>query len=244
MEVHKKLEVSMSKRVVFFTSIFLSVILLVVAGGIVKNVAADQNVPVTSSDLQAQIDARDAEYAAQITAANQQIQQLSEELKLQQASSASAPSSISPENAANIALQNAGEGEALLQIPELVSYEGKSAYEVQLTDGVLFIDSLTGDVLFNGIPHRVTPEQAAAIAGEYLGGMDPRYATVKLAVSNGSQVYQVTFNDYIVFVDQFGNVVQAQVMQYTNATSDNSSNSSSSTTYHEHDDDHEGHDDD
>ena len=235
----------MSKRMVLFTSIFLSVVLLVIVGGVVKTVLARQSDSVVSADLQAQIDARDAEYAAQITAANQQIQQLSDQLQSQQATTE--PAAISPENAANIALQSAGEGEALLQIPELVSYEGKTAYEVLLTDGTLFIDSLSGDILFNGIPLRVTPEEAAAIAGEYLGGMDPRYSTVKLAVSNGSQVYQVTFNDYVVFVDQFGNVVQAQVVQYTNTTSDNSSTSATNNNnddHEDHDDDHDDHGDD
>ncbi len=230
----------MSKRMVLFTSIFLSVILLVTVGGVVKTVLARQSVSVASSDLQAQIDARDAEYAAQLTAANQQIKQLSEQLQLQHDGSAAEPSTITPENAANIALQSAGEGESLLQIPELVSYEGKKAYEVQLTDGVLFIDSLSGEVLFNGIPQRVSPEQAAAIAGDYLGGLDPRYSTVQMAVSNGNEFYKVTFNDYIVFVDQFGNVVQAQVLQYTNTNGDNSSNVSNTTNHNDHDDDHQG----
>jgi hypothetical protein len=75
--------------------------------------------------------------------------------------------------------------------------------------------------------------------------MDPRYATVQIAVSNGSEVFKVTFNDYIVFVDKFGNVVQAQVLQYTNAsTSSSNSSSSGQASYSGHEDDHEEHDDD
>lgn len=232
----------MNKRMVLFTSIFLSVLLLVVIGGVVKTVTARQSQAVVSPDLQAQIDAREAEYAAQIETANQQIRLLSEQVQGQQ--SVKESSNISPENAASIALQTAGEDESLLQLPELVSYEGKTAYEVTLTDGVLFIDSISGEILFNGVPVRITPEQAAEIAGLYLGGMDPRFATVKIAVSNGSEVYKVTFNDYIVFVDKFGNVVQAQVLQYANAST-NSSNSSGQSGYSGHEDDHEDdHDDD
>ena len=233
----------MNKRLVLFMSIFFSVILLAVVGGVVKTVAARQQASVISPELQSQIAAREAEYAAQIELANQQIQQLNDQINLQQNSPE--PTGISPENAAAIALQTAGTEEALLKIPELVSYEGKSAFEVQLTDGVLYIDSLTGEVLFNGVPQLITPEKAAEIAGLYLGGMDPRYATVKMAVSNGSDVYQVTFNDYIVYVDQFGNVVQAQVLQYANNTTNQSgSNQGSSGNYeHEHDD-HDDHDDD
>lgn len=226
----------MNKRVVLFSSIFLSVLLLVVIGGVVKTVTARQSQTAISPDLQAQIDAREAEYAAQIEAANQQIRLLSEQVQGQQPVNVS--SKISPENAAKIALQTAGEDELLLQLPELVSYEGKTAYEVQLTDGVLFIDSISGEILFNGVPARITPEEAAEIAGIYLGGMDPRYATVKIAVSNGNEVFQVTFNDYLVFVDKFGNVVQAQVLQYANAST-NSSNSSNQSGYSEHEDDHD-----
>ena len=232
----------MNKRLVLFMSIFFSVILLAVVGGVVKTVAARQQASVISPELQSQISAREAEYAAQIELANQQIQQLNDQINLQQNSPE--PTGISPENAAAIALQTAGTEEALLKIPELVSYEGKSAFEVQLTDGVLYIDSLTGEVLFNGVPQLISPEQAAEIAGMYLGGMDPRYATVKMAVSNGSDVYQVTFNDYIVYVDQFGNVVQAQVLQYANNTTNQSGSSQSAPSYSEHEHEHEGYDDD
>ncbi|PKN85725.1 MAG: hypothetical protein CVU46_10140 [Chloroflexi bacterium HGW-Chloroflexi-8] len=233
----------MNKRVVLFTSILLSVLLLVVIGGVVKTVTARQSQAAVNPDLQAQIDAREAEYAAQIEAANQQIRLLSDQVQGQQQVKVS--SNISPENAASIALQTAGEDESLLQLPELVSYEGKTAYEVKLTDGVLFIDSISGEILFNGVPERITPEQAAEIAGVYLGGMDPRYATVQIAVSNGSEVFKVTFNDYIVFVDKFGNVVQAQVLQYTNAsTSSSNSSSSGQASYSGYEDDHEEHDDD
>jgi uncharacterized membrane protein YkoI len=212
-----------------------------VIAGVVKTVTARQSMAALNPDLQAQIDAREAEYAAQIEAANQQIRLLSEQVQGQQQVKVS--SNISPENAASIALQTAGEDELLLQLPELVSYEGKTAYEVQLTDGVLFIDSVSGEILFNGVPERITPEQAAEIAGVYLGGMDPRYSTVQIAVSNGIEVFKVTFNDYIVFIDKFGNVVQAQVLQYANAST-NSSNSSGQSGYSEHEDDHDEHDDD
>ena len=133
----------MNKRMVLFTSIFLSVLLLVVIGGVVKTVTARQSQAAISPNLQAQIDAREAEYAAQIEAANQQIRLLSEQVQGQQPVNVS--SKISPENAATIAIQTAGEDELLLQLPELVSYEGKTAYEVKLTDGVLFIDLISGE---------------------------------------------------------------------------------------------------
>jgi uncharacterized membrane protein YkoI len=229
----------MNKRLVLFTSIFLSVLILAVAGVVVKTVAARQQITSISPELQSQIDTREAEYAARIQEANQRIQQLNEQINFQQ--STKEPQTITPENAALIALQTTGPDEVLIKIPELVSYEGRSAYEVQVTDGVLYIDSVTSEILFNGVPRRITPEQAAEIAGIYLGGMDPRYSTVKMAISNGSDVFQVTFNDYIVYVDKFGNVVQAQVLQYTNNTTNQSGSSqvNASSNGHENDDDHD-----
>ncbi|PKO14291.1 MAG: hypothetical protein CVU39_14730 [Chloroflexi bacterium HGW-Chloroflexi-10] len=231
----------MNKRLVLFTSIFLSVLILAVVGGVVKAVSARQLTQTISPELQSQIDAREAEYAAQIAEANKQIQTLSQVAATQ--TGQMEVQSISPENAALIALQTTSYEEALLQLPELVNYEGKAAYEVQVTDGVLYIDSLTGEVLFNGVPQRITAEQAAQIAGVYLGGMDPRYATVKMAGLNGSEVFQVTFNDYVVFVDPFGNVLQAQLYQYTNTSTNQSSSSNQSVFNGEHDDYDDDHDD-
>lgn len=228
----------MSKRVVLFTSIFLSVLLLAIAGGVVKAVSARQQTATINADLQQQIDAREAEYAQAINQANQQIQQLNDQINLQ--SEPEKDKGISPEEAALIALQTTGFDQALLQVPELVSFEGNSAYEIRLTDGTIYVDSVSGSVLFNGVPERITSGQAAQIAGEYLGGMDPQYAVVKTAVSNGTEVFQVTFNNYVVYVDQFGNVLQAQVYQYSNTTEtqNSSSNNQQASSYHD-DDDHE-----
>ena len=52
-----------------------------VIGGVVKTVTARQSQATISPDLQAQIDAREAEYAAQIETANQQIRLLSEQVQ-------------------------------------------------------------------------------------------------------------------------------------------------------------------
>jgi len=233
----------MNKQMVLFTSIFLSVLMLLIIGGVVKSVAARQEKASVSPELQAQIDQREADFAAQMEVANNQIKLLSDQLQTQQI--ATVTSNISPEKAASIALETFGDNEALLQLPELVSYEGKTAYQVTLTDGVLFIDAVSGLVLFNGVPELITPEQAAEIAGVYLGGMDPRYSTVEIAVSNGNEVFKVTFNDYIVYVDKFGNVVQAQVLQYANNSGSSNGNSSGgSYVEHHDDDDHDEHDDD
>lgn len=60
---------------------------------------------------------------------------------------------LSAETARNIAIA-ASNYATLIREPELVRFEGKVAYEVGLTRGVIYIDANTGAVLFNGTQGR------------------------------------------------------------------------------------------
>lgn len=67
-----------------------------------------------------------------------------------------------------------------LQAPaELVRYEGTPAWELRLDVGLMYVDALTGAVLYNGVPQptavpattgSISAEQAAQAALAYLGG--------------------------------------------------------------------------
>jgi len=56
---------------------------------------------------------------------------------------------VSPDQAANIA-QNVAPGATLLQQPRLVNVSGTIAYEVKLSQGLVYVDATTGQVLYNG----------------------------------------------------------------------------------------------
>lgn len=241
----------MNKGLIAIVSFFLTAFILVVGVGVVNAATALQQAKqaeatqaVVSSNeeiLLQQMNEREAAYQQLIAEANARIDTLNNELvsvseqntepEVQQSNL------LGPDEAADIALKAVNSEDALTQLPELVNYEGRQAYEVKMTNGVLYIDAETGQVLLNTVPQRIDEIQAAEIAGTYLGGMDPRYAVVTRTTLNGTEIYKVVFNNYTVYVDPFGEVVSAQVYQYV--SDDNSSTASSSSSYDDYDDDHD-----
>ncbi|MBI9043511.1 MAG: hypothetical protein JEZ06_03445 [Anaerolineaceae bacterium] len=236
----------MNKRMVTFVSIVITVFILGTAAVIYRDVSASKLTELPQ-EIQDQLIERDQAYNEVIMEANERIEQLNYEISVLQENQQNdvdqtdeVSTGISPEEAANIALTATNYEETLLKLPELVEFEGQMVFEVQMTSGVLYLDALSGAVVFNGVPKRIDAEQAAIIAGEYLGGMDPKYSVVKQVVLNGSEVFQAVFNDYIVFLDSYGNVLQAQYTQYEVSNSV-ASNDEPSGGYSDddHDDDHE-----
>jgi uncharacterized membrane protein YkoI len=57
---------------------------------------------------------------------------------------------VSADQASAIAL-GIVEGTSLLQQPRLVDFQGKAAYEVQLSRGMVYVDASTGQVLYDGV---------------------------------------------------------------------------------------------
>jgi len=223
----------MKQRFVFFASIAISAFILVVGAGVATSLAYGQGSGNdVSPQLQQQIVEREAAYNDLINQANQRIQALTDQLnalKVGETTMVSNPA-ITAAKASEIALRTAGlEGQSILKNPELVSYEGKAAFEVKLKDGVIYIDSTNGNVLFNGVPQRINEKQAAEIVGKFLGGMNPKYSIVKKVKINDTEVYKVVFNVYTVYIDQFGKVLKAQKYEYTSTGGGGGGGSSSSS---------------
>jgi uncharacterized membrane protein YkoI len=230
----------MNQRVTLLASIFISAFILVVIAGVIAavNFTRVQASAALTPDVQQAIADRDAAYTDLINQANQRIEQLNQQVAALQdptsaAASALAQATLTSEEVAKIAQQAAGVDEILQQVPELVDYQGKTVYLVTYTDGLVYVDAQTGEVLYNGVPQRIDAQRAAEIAGEYLGGMSPKYAVVKTVKLNGTEIYKVNFGDiYYVYIDKFGSVLKAQVFQVSNnaPTSDTSSNSVSQSS--------------
>jgi len=222
----------MKSKIVLFVSIFVTAFILLSAAGVVyamrespvaisdQTKAAAVIQPVQQADLPQQIASREAEYQKLIAEANQRIETLNNEVATlqQQNGQTSAVQTISVDQAVQIAAKKVGENEALQSLPELVDYQGSAAYEVSFTDGKVYIDAKTGTILFDEVVQPITSQRAGEIAGQYLGGMNPKYATIKLINFDGTQIYQVVFagdKEYVVFIDMKGNVLKAQIYQYT-----------------------------
>lgn len=165
------------------------------------NLAPTPTAEVAATDLQIQslIDDREAIYRQRLEQANQQLQQANAQLqeaygKLQALTAeptatqsmlpqpAPAPPTptavvypVSPEQAAAIALGVAS-GASLTRQPELVSFQGTATYEVQLDNGIIYIDANSSQVLYNGTTPLTTSRQASPLLGvepgEYGGNED------------------------------------------------------------------------
>ncbi|MEO8286130.1 MAG: hypothetical protein ABI670_06805 [Chloroflexota bacterium] len=151
-----------------------------------------QAAQATGLDLQAQslTDGREAMYRQQLDQAKRQLKQANAQLQeaydklqaLTAASSTPAPASIapaepaiqeaapvvyavSPEQAAAIAFGIAP-GTTLTRQPDLVSFQGAAAYEVQLDSGVVYIDANSGGILYDGTVSMATSAQPATFSGD------------------------------------------------------------------------------
>jgi uncharacterized membrane protein YkoI len=154
-------------------------------------------------------------------------------------SSTPAEPGITADRAALIAL-DAAVGTRLLHDPELVNFEGSTAYEVPLDQGMVYVDAQTGTILANqaSTPAATTPTngqisrvQAIEIARSYAGGGTVEEA--ELEREHGTLAYEVEFTDGSeVYVDAAsGQVLYAEL-----------SRSRSRDDEYEHDEEDEEHD--
>jgi uncharacterized membrane protein YkoI len=154
-------------------------------------------------------------------------------------SSTPAEPAITADRAALIAL-DAAVGARLLHDPELVNFEGSTAYEVSLDQGMVYVDAQTGDVLANqastlatttSTDGQISRDQAIEVARSYAGGGTVEEA--ELEREHGTLAYEVEFTDGSeVYVDAAsGQVLYAEL-----------SRSRSRDDEYEHDEEDEDHD--
>jgi len=144
----------MSQRTGLIIAVILTAFILVVGGALVGRTTQPEKSPVETAAIQQsaavqQLMERESAYQDLTRQANERLQQAY--AKLQAQATATSPAYLfSPEQAANIALQLAP-GAVLLNVPELVDFQGAMAYKVSLNTGLVYIDANSGQVLFNGI---------------------------------------------------------------------------------------------
>ncbi len=226
----------MLKNKSLIVSIFVTVFLVVVAGGIATSVLANNQpgnaAKVNAADAVKTYQAREAEYQAllakansQLELANQQLTQLANSTSTSDSSSQSASDlnssyPVTKEMAMSIAFQTAGDYP--LSEPELVDYNGTVAYEVKFQNGNIYVDATTGQILFNGISapaaQTITADQAAKIAVAYLG--NSAITDIEVGSYSGSRVYEIKFaNGQEVYVSLAGKIVAVQMPPSTSSTS-------------------------
>jgi uncharacterized membrane protein YkoI len=170
----------MTQKTALILSAILTAFVLVVGGGIIARVSQPEVVPAATpaapvvsapavdatAQVQHLLQQREAQYRQLIDQANQRLADMNQRLAAMSvaqaapapaaASAAPAPAqpaapqiALSPDTARDIAVQAANFA-TMIRTPELVRFEGKVAYEVGFTRGVVYVDANTGAVLFNG----------------------------------------------------------------------------------------------
>lgn len=146
----------MSQKTMIAVAASISAFVLVMAGGVFARVsgasAADDPVAALSPAARDLWNRRETAYRALIDQANLRLEaagQAQTANGLQAAASQALPAGISPSEAALLALK-AAPGAGITRQPELVLFQGITAYEVQTTLGQVYVDAATGQVLYNG----------------------------------------------------------------------------------------------
>jgi uncharacterized membrane protein YkoI len=162
----------MNQKYVLTLAASLTAFVLVVGGAIAGRLAqpATAATPPAVTEVQNLYAQREAEYQARLDEANQALTEAY--ALLDSASANTAPVAeqsqmestavpgvtLTPQEAMSAAFM-AVPGTKILRIPELVSYQGTVAYEVQLDLGMIYIDASNGAVLYDGTaqPQALTP---------------------------------------------------------------------------------------
>ena len=246
---------------VLLASIFITATILVIVGGITTLVFASKTPTQAASADSAQPSAaldpqREEAYNQLIQQANQQLEEANQKLQALQSqvnqlsggspAQAQVAAAASPDQAAEIARQAAGKGRITVAAPDLVSFEGKPAYEVVFNQGSIYVDSQTGAVLYNGtVPQTITADKAAEVASQYLNLTD--ILQVDQVTIGNQPRYRIIFGDgTMAWVDLTGQIVDIQFRTHASTVdqqgSSGGSTNASAPTSNQHEDDHGGDD--
>jgi LysM repeat protein len=250
------------------------VITLGVTGVATKNQAASQ----IDLALVNKVAEREATYRQLLDEANQRIQSLNAQLQGISPANTNQPL-LTADKALAIANQSVGRNESLSGVPQLVSFQGTTAFEIPFIDGMMYVDATSGAILSSSVKTQINDQKAIDIAANYLGitnsatttthvvapgetissiaflygknmnavlaanpGIDPYTlrvgSLVVIPMGNafdvshlsvgGSQVYKVTFANYVFFIDKFGAITSVQIVPFAPAATNNSTASVSS----------------
>ncbi len=207
-----------------------------------------------------QANQREAQYQQLVQEANQKLEKANNDLlamqsqlkQVQQSQSAqpqvqtadtvatisvASPSvtAISPEVAGQLAQQVAEAGQKLIKPPELVDFQGKTAYEAISDKGSIYVDAQDGTILFNAtVPQQINADQAAQIVEDYMNYKN--VLQVDLIHMGTQALYRVILkNGYIAYVDTTGQITHINPPGTSNTsleTSISSSSSGSSSSHH------------
>jgi hypothetical protein len=214
-----------TKNAIFISAISVALI-LIISFGVTSVIAKSNSASQADLILASKIAERETAYRQLVAEANQRIATLN--AQVQQGPVNQNPAILTADSVLSIAYQTVGSDQALSGVPQLVDFQGTTAYEIPFINGMLYIDASSGAVLSSNVQTQITDQQAIEIAANYLGVLNPSSAVVTPYTVDGTEVYRVYLANYVLFVDKFGTITKMQVIQYNSPSSGGSSSSSAS----------------
>jgi uncharacterized membrane protein YkoI len=224
-----------TKKAILISAVSVALILLI-SFGITTVLAINRNSSQIDAEVASRIAEREVAYRQLIEEANLRIQALN--AQVQGVSTASqAQGMLTADGVLSIAYQVVGNDQVLSGVPQLVNFQGTTAYEIPFINGMMYVDANSGAVLSNNVRTQINEQQAIQITADYLGVTNTSNFVVNRIAIDGTEAFKVYVNNYVLVVDKYGTITTFQVIK--NASSNTGSSSSSSG-----DDDHEEEDDD
>ena len=195
-------------------STFLTVSILTTIAGILAYTGNQQTAQSALASQSASVQStREATYQSllaqantTIAQANQQIVDLENQINSASVASTETTYPVSAQQAEGIASQLVGL--TTTGNTRLVNYNGLAAYEVVFSQGNVYVDAESGNVIYNGIQvlQSISAEQAISIAENYLGNTS--VAGIASGMYGSVSAYQIVFqNGSVVYVDIYGKVL-------------------------------------
>jgi len=220
-----------TKKALLISAVSVALILLI-SFGITSVLAINRNSAQIDAEVASRIAVRETKYRQLIEEANLRIQTLNAQVQGVTPATQS-QSMLTADGVLSIAYQAAGDDQVLSGVPQLVSYQGTPAFEIPFVNGMMYIDAVSGEILSNNVRSQINEQQAIQISADYLGVTNTSNFVVKRLSIDGTDVFKVYVNNYVLVVDKYGTITTFQVIK----TAPSSSGSSSSSG--EEEDDHE-----
>jgi hypothetical protein len=226
------------KKAILISAVSVGLI-LAISFGITSVIAKSATTSQVEMDLVSKIAQREANYKRLLDEANLRIQTLNAQVQgntqtqgnsqaqgnVQVDANLPANESLSvltADDALALAYQSVGNDQALNGVPELVSYQGTPAFEIPFVNGMVYVDAASGSVLASSMRTQITEQQAIAAVADYLKIKNTSNAVVKKYTVDGTDVFKVYLNNYVLVVDKYGTITQFQIIQYSSPSSGSS----------------------
>lgn len=219
-----------TKKAVLISAVSVALILLI-SFGITSVLAINKNSSQIDVELANKIAERETKYRVLIEEANARIQALNAQAQAVNPASQT-QSMLTADGVLSIAYQAAGSDQVLSGVPQLVSFQGTPAFEIPFVNGLMYIDAVSGAILSNNVRAQINEQQAIQISADYLGVSNTSNFVVDRLSVDGTDVFKVYVNNYVLVVDKYGTITKFQVIK-TAPSNSGGSNPSSKSDDHE-----------